>query len=453
MRKVALLVTLLPLVLAPSCPVRRFEVVMESTPDAKVRRELTIWVEEDGRARQPEQDMLDQAQAAYGSAGQAVKGKRTFAATFAQVLPTDLIHEALTNFGLFTTTRAPMGTVSYYTEQLPGERRPVEVARGGLKFTNTLVQALTAYVRQHPEIVGEPEKCEKLIGFLETEFRDDMLSMLLIGWQASARLSAIMDSEPQKESPEEAFAYVEGFRALSYLVERGYLRADDITLVSETLVSEESAVVVARGIIRKIAGVLGYSPTAPLPPALAKLTNPEELDRVLDAGLVLIDVSREEFVQLLEPAIPDFVFPDATEGTVTWRCPSKPLCTNGTWDAEDKELRWEGRGRKGCWPPQVLFAIWAQSNVSFQRERFGAVAVEGDSLTLYVAWREALTVDQRTQWDAFLDTLRPGKDLVEKLESFRFRSATTRPAHVESAPPDEPPRGVQIIVEALSGDD
>ena len=445
MRKAALLATLLPLVLAPSCPVRRFEVVMESTPDAKVRRELTIWVEEDGRARQPEQDMLDQAQAAYGSAEQAVKGKRTFAGTFAQVLPTDLIHEALTNFALFATTRAPMGAVSCYTEQLPGERRPVEVARAGLTFTNTLVQALTAYVRQHPEIAGEPEKCEKLIGFLETEFRDDVLSMLLIGWQASARLSAVMDSEPRKESPEESVAYAELFRALSYLVERGYLRADDMALVSE-----ESPAVVARGIIRKIAGVLGYSPTDPLPPALAKLTNPEELDRVLDAGLALIDVSRNEFEGLLEPALPDLVFPNVTEGTVTWRCSAKPLCTNGTWDADDKELRWEGRGRKGCWPPQVLFAVWAQPNASFQREHFGAVAVDGEALTLYVAWREVLTNAQRAQWDAFLDTLRPGKDLVKKLESFRFRSATTRPAHVESAPPDEPPRGVQIIVEGLS---
>lgn len=439
-RGVFLLVALLPLALAPGCPARHFEIVMDRTADGDVRRELTIWVIEDGKVRAPESDMLTEARAAYGTAGVDAKGKLRFSTTLAADLPTDLVHEGLKNYGFTAHHEAPIGRVFVYVEQMPGQRRPLEIARNGIKFADTLVRALTAYAKRHPEAWGTPEKLEKLIRFLETEFRDDVLTVMLMGWQAFAYSSLLEDASREDEGALEVFAYGEMCRVGSYLAERGYLRADELLTIME------DPGVLCRGVVRKVGVVLGYPPDGPLPAALAGLKNPEEFERVFEDGLTLIGLSREEFDSMLEPFL-NFMLPDSTVGTVTWRCKTKPTYTNGAWEADDQELCWDAQGRSGCLRPQVLFAAWATPNEAVQRKHFGSVPVVGDTLLQYVVWREGLTDARRTEWDAFMDTLRPGQKLFERLDRFRFQAPAA--AAASSLPTDEPPRGAELIAEGL----
>lgn len=116
MRRLVLLAALLPLTLAQSCSGRKFEVVMEQTPDGQARRELTVWTADSQSVRQPEADLLAQAEKAYGKAGEAVGQKLRFSGTFDHTLPPDLVHEGLTNHAFVVSKTAQVGNVFLCSE-------------------------------------------------------------------------------------------------------------------------------------------------------------------------------------------------------------------------------------------------------------------------------------------------------------------------------------------------
>jgi hypothetical protein len=440
MRKTALLALLLPLVLAPGCPARKFEITMERTPDGKVQRGLTIWTEENGNVSAPSEDVLAAARAAYAGAGAPDGEKQRFSGVFAEALPADLVHEGLGNHGLFGVSHSRMGSVYTYVERMPGQPNLVELFRVGEHFADTLVRALTTYARQHLELQNEPEKLTRLETFLQTEFRDDVLNLLLMGWQVAIRMRAVADIgiEPP-EDHQESFFYVEAARAVNYLVERGYLRADEIP----GLLEDEMARVIQHGVLRKIAVVLGHPADGPWPPALAKLDDPDELEHVLKAAGNSIGMTDEEFGQLLEPVMPSFLGA-GTSGRVVWHCAIEPTYTNGTWQPDKGELQWDAEGREGCDPPQMLFAVWAEPDEAFQKEHLGRVMLDGERLAKYGGWRAGLSATQRSEWDAFLASLRPDKDVLEKLKQFRFSTPTTTPSTMPAE--TEPTRGAKLIL-------
>lgn len=206
---------------------------------------------------------------------------------------------------------------------------------------------------------------------------------------------------------------------------------------------------------RKIALILEYPADGPWPPTLAKLTdiknNWEEFERQFEQGLAAIGMTREELAELAESVIPDlFSFGSGTTaGTVTWRCQTRPFVTSGKWNAEDGTVTWEADGRQGCATPKMLFAIWAEANEEFQRTHFGKVVLTCEELYEYVGWRDGLTVGERTAWDAFVDTLKPGPELVGKLEAFRLPVPTTMPSSAPAEPADEAPEGAKLILSGL----
>ncbi len=57
---------------------------------------------------------------------------------------------------------------------------------------------------------------------------------------------------------------------------------------------------------------------------------------------------------------------------------------------------------------------------SDQKEHFGGVVLTGDELTEYCLWRSGQDKQRGDEWDAFLAGLRPGSELVKKLDAFRF---------------------------------
>lgn len=442
MKKVALLALLLPLVMALNCPANKFAIVMERTPEGKVQRELTVWTGDGSDASEPKEHVLAAAQSAYGGAGAKVGKKQRFSATFAESLPADLVHEGLPNYGFLGTSACPMGRVFTYVERMPGRNDPAELVATANKLADTVTRAMAAWARAQPSLQQEPEKLERLVSFLETELRNDLLNVLLMGWQAVIRGNALHDVGLDEEDDVREFWYTESLRAASYIVEHGYFLPDEIPLLSE-----DSGRVIWRGILRKVAREIGCVDGEPLPAALVRLGEPDEFQAAFEQGLKAIGLTMDEFEQQYASALPA-LFGNDTNGQVVWRCRIKPLRTNGAWDEEKSELAWEATGRQGCETPQLLFAIWPEPDEAFQCEHLGRIMLEGQRLAEYVTWRAGLTDEQLAEWKAFVAELRPGPELIDRLKAFRFSTPTTKPSTMPTEQAaDDPTRGAKLILE------
>ena len=441
MKKLAFFAVVLPFVLAPGCPVHKFEVKMNRTDDGKVRRELTVWTSDDSKISEPAPDVLETARLAYGGTGNEVNKKHSFADTFAEALPADLIHEGLNNHGFVGTTSCPMGQVVTYVERMPGRNDLFALLAGAEELADTVARVWVAWARQEPSLRREPEKLEKLVTFIEDELRNDALNLMLMGWRAVTRANTLEDADPDKGEPGTDFWQVEVLGGVSYLVERGYFRPREVALLHE-----DGGHVALRGVLRKAAAAMGCEADEPLPPALERLSDPDAAEAAFEQGLTLIGLTSEELEQRYAPLLPE-IFGTGTWGRVVWHCPARPLETNGAWDEEKRELAWEAAGRQGCETPQLLYAIWAEPDETFQNEHLGSVMLEGERLTKYVSWRVGLSAVQRREWDAFITGLRPSKDVLEELKEFRFSTPPTMPSTQPADQADEGvTRGAKLIL-------
>ncbi len=452
MKRLSLLAALLPMTLAPSCPVREFEVRMERTPDGRVRRELLLWTEEDG-VQPPQADMLSAAQRAYCEEGKEAGRKQEFHGIFDAALPADLAHEGAKNRAYVVSSTSSMGELLTYSERMPGLTRPLELVQAAEKFSATLSSALAAYARQHPELACEPEELACLTEFLETEGRDDVTNVLLLAGLGIVRVQAATDGAGElTEEAKTTLNYAEGLRIADYLLEREYLRADELTPVLLDVIPR-----LAHGVVRKVAVLAGHPPDGPWPTILERLASPEtssaEFEKILDEGLAANGSSKEALSALIQPAVPELLG-TSTKGRVVWRCTTRPLMTNGEWDDRKDELSWAAEGRTGCASPQMLFAVWAEPHEEFQRAHFGTVALRGQGLFEYVGWREGLSAPERAAWDAFIESCQPGPALTRKLKEFRLPVTTTTPATstmpaTGTSGPTTSPRGAELILEGL----
>lgn len=449
----ALLALMIPLMVAGNCPQNRFEVVMQAAPDGRVERELTLWVQDGDEVKPPPPEMLAQAQKTHGGEGRTVANKQRFGSTVRTELPGDLQHEALTNRGLFVRETANIGTLAMYSERMPGQPNLAVVLRAAEQYADTLTRALAAEMRARPELAAKPDNLEACARLIETEGRDDVTGALLLGWQFMTRSAALTDAGIEIEGGDKPtpFLYGEGLRLADYLIERGYLKADEVRPVPQAMGD-----VIKHGVLRKVAVALGHPAEGPWPAALREIG--EKPEDFLDAGLTRIGVEKEAFDKLIEPAAPA-ILGNPPKGTVVWRGATAPLYTNGKWAETEKEVRWDARARVGCETPQVLFAIWAEPDEGFQREHFGAVVVRDHELYEYLNWRGGLSATERAAWDSFVADCRPGPDLIARLQAFRLPqdATTTQPATSQpSAPttsattqPDGIVRGAELIIQGL----
>lgn len=442
MKKLAFFAVVLPFVLAPGCPVRKFEVKMNRTDDGKVRRELTVWTSDDSKISEPVPDVLETAKLAYGDSGNEVDKKYKFAGTFEEALPPDLVHEGLTNHGFVGTSACPMGRVVTYVERMPGRNDLFALLAGAGQLADTLTRVWVAWARQQPSLQAEPEKLEKLVVFLEGELRNDALNIMLMGWQAVRRGNILEDADLDDEDERMSGLWqAEFLGGVSYLVERGYFRPGEVALLRD-----DGGRVAVHGVLRKAAAMMGYDRDQPWPAALERLRDPDAVEMAFEQGLAAIGLTSEELEQQYAPLVPQ-ILGTSTRGRVVWHCAVPPLETNGAWNEEKCELAWEAEGRQGCETPQLLYAIWAEPDETFQNEHLGSVMLEGERLTKYVTWRAGLSAVQRREWDAFITGLRSSEGLVERLKEFRFSTPTTMPSTQAADQADEGlTRGAQLIL-------
>jgi hypothetical protein len=130
------------------------------------------------------------------------------------------------------------------------------------------------------------------------------------------------------------------------------------------------------------------------------------------------------------------------------KLPVEPFLTNGEWDREGLHATWthtvERTGTPSDTLPAFSYAAWAVADEEFQRRHFGAVVLQHADLGEYVLWRAALTTSEAAEWDAFVNSLAPGQELVAQLKQFRF-SADRQPEGDElPASLADQPRGLLL---------
>jgi hypothetical protein len=423
MRTLACLALMLLLVLVPGCPVRKFEVRMHRTDDGKVRRELTVWTKNDAGTSAPKPDVLEAARLAYRDPGKEIDPKHSFAGSFEENLPADLVHQGLTNHAFVGQSICPLGRVVTYVERMPGRNDLNALLTDAEELADTLARVWVGWARQQPSLQADPEKLEKLAAFIEGDLRNDLLNIMLMGWRAVTRGNILDNAElADEDKSQSSWWKVDLLGGVSYLVERGYYRPDEVPV--PLAISNRVGV---RGILRKAAAAMGCAEDGPWPAALERLRDPEAVDAAFEQGLAAAGLTSEAFEQQYAPLMPE-IFGTSTRGRVVWQCQTPPLETNGDWDEEKHELAWEAAGRQGCETPQLLFAIWAEPDEEFQKEHLGSVMLAGEPLTKYLGWRAGLAPTELSEWDAFIAGLRPDQDVVKELEQFQFATPTTKPS-------------------------
>ena len=429
----------LSLLIAGSCPTRQSTVVMERTADDQVERRLAIGAHEDNADKPPEADMLAQARAAYGEPAASTQPSAEFAGKFRDFVPADLTHQGHINHGFVSTLRTNLGSVTLYAERMPGPNRPIEPVRSAQVAADLIARALAAYVAFHPELAATPENTAYLVDFLESEFRDDVLNVGLLIWQAVAATTIAQDAGlALPDDAERRMSASAILPVVDYLVEHDYLRPEEAVLLEDVFPER-----VVLGLLRKCAVLLGHPADGPWPPELACLAemDNESLGEIMREGLAIIGASEESFEVAATPLFP-VLFETLSSFTVTWRGPAAPLRTNGTWDADKKELSWTARGRETIVPAQMLYAVWAEPAEEYQQVRLGRVGLRDQALYEYVKWFWGLTARDQAAWEEFVDEVRPGEGLVAKLERFRLPDAS-------ASSPKEPVVGARQLIEAL----
>lgn len=132
---------------------------------------------------------------------------------------------------------------------------------------------------------------------------------------------------------------------------------------------------------------------------------------------------------------------------------ARPSETNGQWDPTTGKVSWSrmlpGRDANST-VPTICYAVWANPDEKFQKDRFVKVILEGEELMKYCIWRKGLTPKEGQEWEAMLKTLRPDEASIAKVSAFRFSHEPPRPT---TEPATQPHRcadgGIEVITGAL----
>ncbi|MCH7873501.1 MAG: hypothetical protein IID33_17520 [Planctomycetes bacterium] len=350
--------------------------------------------------------------AAYGDEGRLVDARVRHEKVFGDSLPRDLVYNGFKNHGSFVVNRCRMGVVRLYVERMTGPNDLFEIIETGQKLVDVSIGALVSYAESQPEMQADPQRMARLRGFLSDDLRRDALNTLLMVWVGFVEIAGQINTEDA-----DAISQREALRVGSFLVERGYLRPSELALLQSP--DDVLAFAIARGVIRKIAVVLGHPEAGPLPPKLADLySHPDKLGELFESARDAAGLSDEAIEKILEPLNLD-IFGRGLSGKVIFRSPRKPHRTNGEWYGPASELRWEAAATTGPFVPQMMYAEWIEPDEAFQRRHFGKTVLR-DRLADYVSWRMGLPSEQREKWDAAIDVLKPGADLASKLAAIRI---------------------------------
>ena len=417
MRRVTFLVLLLTILPNAGCLENKFKIEMRRMDDGRVERRLEVWSEDNGNKSAANEEVLQAARAVYANPEKESETVQSFVGIFRGLPPADLSCNGLSNYSVLGEKSCSLGRVRTYVERMPGRTDLARMVREGQECVDIFTRAMLAWAKTREDLRSDPDKLDKLTKFLEHDLRDDMMTVLLMGWQIVIRYDdyhyAAFDAE---KANEETQAEMESMRITHYLAERGFLSPGE-----QPFGSEPSGVVVLHGVIHKALVAMGYREGESSPPSLAGLGDAEAFEAAFKEGLEQIGVTEEEFSKEFEDLMPTY-FRTQTNGEVTWQDVNEPLETNGQWTPARRSVSWQAHGSTGCQTPQMLYAIWVEPDEAEQTRHFGRVVLMGKRLRDYLEWRETLPEPRRLEWETFLSGIKPEAGYEDQLRGFEFSS-------------------------------
>ncbi|MSR63961.1 MAG: hypothetical protein EXS08_16165 [Planctomycetes bacterium] len=145
---------------------------------------------------------------------------------------------------------------------------------------------------------------------------------------------------------------------------------------------------------------------------------------------------------------------DRTRVEVSLGTGVEPLLTNGEFDPVSGEVRWpQAEIESRTYQPLYRYAYWAVPDEEAQYACFGRVALERERLFEYALWRAGLEPWEAAEWNRCLASLAGSESPAFELERFRFPAAHQLPPDLEPADEHQgPPRGAQLVIQALKAD-
>jgi hypothetical protein len=406
-----------------------YRVTMHMTERGAVHRQVIVSVR-DGENRSVPQEEANRLRGLYGVPISSNGTDVTFAGAFSGTLPPDLTFGAYTSLGVVARTWSPMGQTLSYAERMPGLSDMRALVDHCEQLYDLYVRVLLAALEEEPELRGDPERMAALRSFVEGELRHDVLNVLEL---AAVAINVQQYVTGHFDSPGDSQHDLLMIPTL-YLVEKGYLRAEDLPAIEAN-----GYELVLHGIVRKAATAMGY-PTDAAPPAfLTRLFTDDGHRDAVQRGCTAIG-SSEEALESRLAATGFRLFGDSAEFKLTWHEPRRPWRTNGEWDESAGEVRWLREDGDWLELAPVLFADWADTNDEYQQQHFGDTVLHDSHLVDYNVWRSSLPPDRVAAWDAFVDSLAPGPELRGRIKAFRFAGS-------EDA--EQPPRGAGLLAREM----
>ncbi|MFO0948520.1 MAG: hypothetical protein U1D30_21790 [Planctomycetota bacterium] len=407
------------------CKTYHYRIELRPDNDA-MNRKLTCWLVEtvngkDGRLLEFPANELTKIASVYDSKPDENRVKKhEFHGRFAGKMPVDI-----QNHGNFARWTSPFGTASLYLERFGGNDDLVGQIEERRKACDRLVDLVIEWLEGE---LGKEPNWRVVRHWLDVDVRRDLANISFTILTASSTASS-SESDAKLEDV--------AIRCLQYLVEREYLTPKDLPALTAL-----DGSMIAQEFDRRIGRKLGLADEAPRPRSMDFLRDANALSASLDGYLG----ARPEFARLKEEwkkkygsgaepqpidvlfeyakvGLFDFpLFGDTTELDVTLAIGMEPVFTNGKWEEESKQVRWkiDMNGKQGL--PTQLHAQWAEPNETEQIKHFGVPVFTQQELFDYVLWYNSLGKLEKSEWDAFVNSLHPDDRLVENLRKFRFSS-------------------------------
>ena len=345
----------------------------------------------------------------------------TIIGDFTNELPNDV-----GGMGAYKHLTNSLGEAGFYMERFRGADDLAGLSERRFKAADQLVDIIVGYSQME---LGRETGYDKLRQFLNVDFRRDLKNLGDYQW------------EGWLTGNHEEFA----MRSGQYLLERGYFTTKEIPGLCRGVSSNDLLEILLQN-QRLFARKMGVPETTTLPPSTAILADKEKLKQSFDDYLIGTELYRTSLKQWevdikLKPNLkhpePSEVWDKAVENfdllcglpgktddlSVRLLLKSPPVHSNGQWDKSLKQMVWktciEDR-TSAVHLPVLCYASWSQANKTFQKKHFGKVVLTGDELIEYCYWRSTLDLQRGNEWDAFLLGLKPGNELIKKLDGFRF---------------------------------
>jgi len=420
-------------------------------------RRLTCWKTEDadensGREDFPADELKAITEIYQSEIAQPLRRKHAFEGTFGGTTPQDI-----GGAGWYRRFQSPLGDSFWYTERFRGRDDLVVQLQDRAAAADQLADLLkgwfTAELGDEPEFSGA-------IRVVDVDLRHDLKNFGTYTW-VSMSVPGHWFSKEDTNGIETFFV-----GALQYFIERGYLTPDELPSIERSMNSsgilEELA---GRAVLRK-SGLLDSHAEDPrldflrggtrtreswarymrTTPKFREQLDAWEVARQSDPDLPAPD-PREPLNNMVLELVGLQLFGRSDKLKLTLHTPVRPFLTNATWDATTNTVNWDLEivGDKGV--PTLVFAQWAVPNQEVQSQLFGAVILADDQLAQYVQWYVALTVEERAEWDKFVEQLRPGPELHNLVSNFRFQADTTKLP--ETPEIGQLRNGVELIANAI----